>query len=36
MGQSVPTLELLFKLKAYSGRSIDWIATGEDEEPTKK
>jgi hypothetical protein len=36
MGQSVPTLELLFKLKAYSGRSIDWIAMGEDEGPTRK
>jgi transcriptional regulator with XRE-family HTH domain len=36
MGQSAPTLELLLKLKAYSGRSIDWIATGEDEEPSKK
>jgi hypothetical protein len=36
MGQSAPTLELLFKLKAYSGRSIDWIATGEDQGPTEK
>jgi DNA-binding XRE family transcriptional regulator len=29
MGHSVPTLELLLRLKAYSGRSIDWIVTGE-------
>ncbi|HXZ32495.1 MAG TPA: helix-turn-helix transcriptional regulator [Terriglobales bacterium] len=36
MGQSAPTLELLFKLKAYSGKSIDWIATGEDQGPTEK
>jgi transcriptional regulator with XRE-family HTH domain len=36
MGQSAPTLEMLLKLKAYSGRSIDWIATGEDEGPSKK
>ena len=28
-GQSVPTLELLLKLKTYSGRSLDWIVTGE-------
>jgi transcriptional regulator with XRE-family HTH domain len=28
-GQSVPTLEFLLKLKAYSGKSIDWIVTGE-------
>ncbi len=29
LGQSAPTLEVLLKLKAYSGRSIDWILTGE-------
>ena len=29
MGQSVPTLEVLLKLRAYSGRSIDWIVAGE-------
>jgi transcriptional regulator with XRE-family HTH domain len=29
-GQSVPTLEFLLKLKAYSGKSIDWIVTGND------
>jgi transcriptional regulator with XRE-family HTH domain len=27
-GQSVPTLEFLLKLKAHSGKSIDWIVTG--------
>lgn len=31
-GQSVPTLELLLKLKAHSGRSLDWIAEGEERE----
>jgi transcriptional regulator with XRE-family HTH domain len=35
MGQSVPTLEFLLKLKAYSGRSIDCIVTGEDAGPRK-
>jgi transcriptional regulator with XRE-family HTH domain len=25
---SAPTLELLLKLKSYSGRSLDWIVTG--------
>jgi transcriptional regulator with XRE-family HTH domain len=29
LGQSVPTLELLLKLKIFSGKSIDWIVTGE-------
>ena len=33
-GQSVPTLELLLKLKAHSRRSIDWIVTGETSTPT--
>jgi len=28
LGQSAPTLEILLKLKAYSGKSIDWILTG--------
>jgi len=27
--QSVPTVELLLKLKSFSGKSIDWILTGE-------
>jgi len=29
LGQSAPTIEVLLKLKAYSGKSIDWILTGE-------
>lgn len=29
-GQSVPTVELLLRLRAQSGKSIDWILTGED------
>ncbi len=29
LGQSAPTLEVLLKLKAYSGKNIDWILTGE-------
>jgi transcriptional regulator with XRE-family HTH domain len=28
-GENALTLELLLRLKAYSGRSIDWIVTGE-------
>ena len=31
LGQSAPTLEILLKLKAHGGRTIDWIVTGEDE-----
>jgi transcriptional regulator with XRE-family HTH domain len=31
LGQSAPTLEILLKLKAHSGRTLDWIVTGEDE-----
>lgn len=27
-GQSVPTVELLLKLKAQSGKTIDWILNG--------
>ena len=27
-GLSAPTLELLLKLKPYSGRSLDWTVTG--------
>ena len=27
--QSVPTVELLLRLKKFSNRSIDWILTGE-------
>jgi len=33
MGQSAPTLDLLLRLKTYSGRSIDWIVTGEEVGP---
>jgi transcriptional regulator with XRE-family HTH domain len=29
-GQAAPTLEFLVRLKAHSGKSIDWIVTGED------
>lgn len=28
LGQSTPTVEILLKLKNFSGRSIDWILTG--------
>jgi len=30
-GQAPPTLEVLVWLRAHSGRSIDWIVTGENE-----
>lgn len=30
LGQSSPTLEILLKLKTYSGKSVDWILTGEE------
>ncbi len=30
LGQTLPTTEVLLKLKAYSGKSIDWILTGEE------
>jgi len=29
-GQASPTLDVLLRLKAYSGKSIDWIVTGEE------
>jgi transcriptional regulator with XRE-family HTH domain len=29
LGQSSPTIEILLKLKAFSGKSVDWILTGE-------
>jgi transcriptional regulator with XRE-family HTH domain len=29
-GQVLPTLDFLARLKTYSGRSIDWIVTGEE------
>lgn len=28
-GQNAPTLEVLLRLRAYSGKSVDWILTGE-------
>ena len=28
LAQSTPTVEILLKLKKFSGRSIDWILTG--------
>ena len=28
-GQNAPTLELLLKLKQFSGKSIDWIVAGD-------
>ena len=28
LGQSTPTVEILLRLKKFSGRSIDWILTG--------
>ena len=30
LGQSAPTIQILLKLKAHSGRSVDWILTGEE------
>jgi transcriptional regulator with XRE-family HTH domain len=32
-GQSAPTLEVLMKLKAHSGKSLDWIVAGEEDSP---
>jgi transcriptional regulator with XRE-family HTH domain len=29
-GQSAPTLEFLLKLKAHSGKSLEWIVCGEE------
>ncbi len=29
-GQNTPTIDILLKLKIFSGRSIDWIVTGEE------
>jgi transcriptional regulator with XRE-family HTH domain len=31
-GQSAPTLEVLLRLRVYTGKSIDWIVTGEDQQ----
>lgn len=30
LGLSAPTPDILLKLKAYSGKTIDWILTGEE------
>jgi len=30
LGMSAPTPDILLKLKAYSGRTIDWILAGEE------
>ena len=32
-GQRLPTLEVLLKLRVFSGRSVDWILTGEEDVP---
>jgi transcriptional regulator with XRE-family HTH domain len=32
LGLSAPTVEFLLKLRAYSGRSVDWILSGESEQ----
>lgn len=29
-GQSAPTLEFLLKLKAHSGKNLDWIVSGDE------
>lgn len=29
-GQSAPTLEFLLKLKSHSGKTLDWIVSGEE------
>src|SRR5262249_46097757 len=31
LGESAPTPDILLKLKAHSGKTIDWILTGEEE-----
>lgn len=33
LGQSAPTLEILLGIRAYSGKSVDWILTGEEPKP---
>jgi len=30
LGENLPPTEVLLKLKAYSGKSIDWILSGEE------
>ncbi len=34
-GENLPTTEVLLKLKAYSGKSIDWILTGKEPKAEK-
>jgi transcriptional regulator with XRE-family HTH domain len=34
-GLSFPSVEILIKLKEFSGRSLDWIITGEDPQKQK-
>ena len=36
IGRILPPTEVLLKLKAYSGKSIDWILTGEEVAPPKR
>ncbi len=33
-GQRLPTLEVLLKLRAFCGKSIDWMITGEESVPS--
>jgi transcriptional regulator with XRE-family HTH domain len=35
IGRILPPTEVLLKLRAYSGRTIDWILTGEETVPAK-
>jgi len=35
LGENLPPTEVLLKLKAYSGKTIDWILTGEKSEPKR-
>jgi transcriptional regulator with XRE-family HTH domain len=34
LGLTIPTTEVLLKLKAHSGKSIDWILTGDGPNPS--
>lgn len=36
LGLNLPTSEILIKLKTYSGKSIDWILTGEEQKASLK
>jgi transcriptional regulator with XRE-family HTH domain len=33
-GDRLPTLEVLLKLRAFCGKSIDWMITGEESVPS--